>query len=110
MSTASTPVIGYLLHRPTVPTTAWYLYVAASAFSYTGRAEGGRPPGAGGSGGGPATSRAVPAGSGFSALTLCVATMRSPPVPVLSTSSPPKRFSQTIAGRTTAISAVADLR
>ena len=55
-------------------------------------------------------ARAVPAGSGLSALTLWVATVRSPPLPVLSTNSPPKRLSQTIAGSSSATSAVADRR
>lgn len=110
MSTGRTSPSGYLLHSPTVPCTEWYLYVDASAFSYTGTAEAVSSSRASTSAPEAATSWAVPDGSGLSALTLWVATVRSPPPPVLSVSSPPKRFSQTAPVSSTAIRALADLR
>lgn len=52
----------------------------------------------------------MPAGSVLSASTLWVATVRLPPACALSVTRPPKRFTQTAAVSSIAISAVADLR
>src|SRR5262245_60507753 len=69
---------GSLLHSPTVPCTVWYGYACASSFSYvplalsvsSTRARTCAPEAI--------RSRAVPAGSGLAAPTLCSATVRSP--------------------------------
>lgn len=55
-------------------------------------------------------SLAVAAGSGLSALTLWVATVRLPPLPALSVICPPKRLTQAKTGSTSATSAVAERR
>ncbi len=101
---------GSLLHSPTVPFTAWYGYAFASPFSYASRACPVISSRASTSAPEAASSRAVPAGSGLSAPTLWLTTVRSPPGWDLSPSSAPKRFSHTRTGSSSAATAEAERR
>ncbi len=101
---------GNLLHTPTVPSTVWCGYTAASSLSYVPRACAASSSRASTSAPEPASARAVPVGSGFSAPTLWETTMRSPAGWVLSVSSPPKRFSHAAAGTSRASAAEAERR
>ena len=110
MSTGWVSDSGSLLHSPTVPWTVWYGYAFASSFSYVPLACWVSSSSASTSAPEAARSRAVPAGSGLSAPTLWLATVRSLPGWDLSLSSPPKRFSHTMTGSSSATTAEAERR